>query len=197
MPLLLFLSLLSVTMVLVVSVAAVLVIQACALDARFFDRYGDCQPANEIAAETRLAALELSRMELARNVYDLEHELAAVQCVATHPDPKRPLIERGWINQAEPMLYGCWDVTLNYQTREIDENTVASYSEWQMCFDAAGKGKERMRDTNGVVCEGPITAEYSEVGVSIIEPGNLACSDGGYIHPVSYTHLTLPTKRIV
>ncbi len=182
MPLLLFLSLLSLTMVAVVAVAAVLVLQSCALDLAFLDRYGDCRSTSEIAAETQLVALDASRMDLVRNIYALEDELAGLQCVATHPDPKRPLIERGWVNRADPMLYGCWDVSLNYQTRDVDDNSVASYSEWQMCFDAAGNGKEIMRDTAGVTCEGPITAEYNELGLSVVEPGNLMCSDGGYVH---------------
>jgi len=82
MPLFLFLSLLSLTMLSAVTVAAVLVLRACALDIGFLDRYSDCRPSSEIAAENRLASLYASRTDLIRAVYKLERDLGAIQCEA-------------------------------------------------------------------------------------------------------------------
>lgn len=94
MPLVLFLSLLSLTLFAGVAVAALFTLKSCALDWTVPDDFSDCQPAAEIAAEARLAALNTGRIDLLREVYALERELPAIQCVATNPDPTRPLLQR-------------------------------------------------------------------------------------------------------
>lgn len=182
LPFLLFLSLLALAVLFVVGAAGTLVLQACALDVEPLKRYADCPPPSDLVHEERLAALDVEQTALIARVYALESELAAQQCVATGPDPTRPLLERGWANQALPNLYGCWDVSLDYQTRDVDTDEVAGYSEWQMCFDAKGNGQEIMRDTAGIVCKGPVSGSFEDAGLAILEPDNLACSDGGYIH---------------
>ena len=182
MPLLLFLSIAGLALLLVVGAAGVLVLQACAVDLSPFYRYANCHPPSELVAEERLAALDEEQAILISRVYALERELAAQQCVATGPDPKRPLIERGWANGALPNLYGCWDVSLDYQTRDVDTDAVLGYSEWQICFDAKGNGQEIMRDLDGIVCKGPVSARFEDAGLALLEPDNLACGDGGYIH---------------
>ncbi|MEM9900982.1 MAG: hypothetical protein AAF865_06530 [Pseudomonadota bacterium] len=182
MPLFVFLTLLSLVLVAGVLVSSALVLQACAVDWPALDRFSGCPPESELAAEAQLAALDAERVTLERIVYDLERELAGTQCTATGPDPRRPIVAEGWTNRALPMIYGCWDVTLDYQTRDVDTDAVASYADWQMCFDAEGNGRQRMLDTAGVSCEGPVTAEFSENGLVLVEGDNLPCSDGGYIH---------------
>ncbi|MEM9552102.1 MAG: hypothetical protein AAGA05_13065 [Pseudomonadota bacterium] len=176
------LTLVSVVLAAVMAGASYLLLQACALAWPPLERFASCRPQAELAAEQRLAALDLARIDLEREIYDLERELAATQCIATGPDPRRPLIEKGWNNEILPMLYGCWDVSLDYQTRNVDTDAVASYTEWQMCFDAKGDGRQIMRDADGVVCEGPVTATYADSGLTLIETDNLPCGDGGYIH---------------
>ena len=182
MPLLLPLTLLSVGLLAVVALSGVLLLQACALAWAPLGWLGACTPGSERAAEVELAALDDRRLELERTIYGLERELAAIQCTATGPDRTRPLVPRGWENESREMLFGCWDVSLGYRTRDVDTDAVAQYSQWQMCFDAKGEGRQIMRDTAGVTCEGPVTAQYSGGGLALIEADNLPCSDGGYIH---------------
>lgn len=182
MPFFLAMTLFSTAFVIVVAASSFFILQACELAWSPLQRFADCRPQSELAAEASLVALHAEQSELQRTIYDLERELAARQCVATGPDPRRPLSAKGWNNQATSMLYGCWDVSLGYQTRDVDTDEVASYSEWQICFDTKGNGREVMRDAAGIVCEGPISAEYTDGGLFVVEPDNLPCGDGGYIH---------------
>ncbi|WP_158964919.1 hypothetical protein [Chachezhania sediminis] len=166
----------------VVAVAAFLLLEPCALNLAVLERYGICRPSSETRAEARLVELEVERIALERQVYALERELSGAQCVATTPDPQRPLMPQGWDNEVVQMLYGCWDVSLDYQTRDVDTDGVMGYTEWQMCFDAQGNGRQIMRDTTGIVCEGPVKANFSQGNLALIEADNLPCGDGGYVH---------------
>lgn len=169
-------------LVAVIGLASVLLLQACAVNWPLLERFSNCRPTAEIAAEERLAALDAARIRLEQTVYELERELAGIQCVASGPDPQRPLIDRGWQNQVLTMLHGCWDVSLGYQTRNVDTDAVMAYSDWQMCFDPLGNGRQIMRDVDGSMCEGPVEATFADTGLVLIERDNLPCSDGGYIH---------------
>lgn len=166
-----------------VSMSAFLLLEPCAVNLSFLDRYGVCPDPAEAAADLRLAALDQDRIAIERDLYDLERELAGVQCLASGPDPRRPFVEQGWDNAMLPMLFGCWDISLGYETRDIDTNAVIGYTDWQVCFDTKGQGREIMRDDAGIVCEGPVSAVYGDAGLLLSEPENLACSDGGYVAP--------------
>jgi hypothetical protein len=177
-----FFSILGLALVVVVALAGHLLLQACAVSWPPLARFGACLPQAERAAAMRLAQLDAEREDLARTVYALERELSALQCVAEGPDTTGPLVARGWENGSLGMLHGCWDVSLDYRTRDVDTDEVASYTEWQMCFDAAGQGRQRMRDNAGVTCEGAVAARYEGESLALVESGDLPCSDGGYIH---------------
>lgn len=166
-----------------VAASAFLLLEPCAVDWRALDRFGSCPPASEAAQEARLAELDTARGQIERQILELERELVGTQCLANGPDQRRPFVQQGWDNRMNVMLFGCWDVSLDYQTRDVDSDAVMSYADWQICFDAGAQGREIMRDTNGVVCEGPITAQFTQAGnLSLSEAENLPCSDGGYIH---------------
>ncbi|WP_428929775.1 hypothetical protein [Marinibacterium sp. SX1] len=172
----------AVLLVLVVAATSFLLLEPCGVDWPVLDRFGACRPVGELAAQDRLAALELERIDIEREIYTLEREIAGIQCVATGPDQTRPMMPEGWANRSTSMLFGCWDISLDYRTRDVDTDAVAGYTDWQVCFDTGGQGREIMRDTAGIVCEGPVTASYTDAGLSLSEPGDLPCSDGGYIH---------------
>lgn len=163
-------------------ISAQLLLQSCALPLPFLRHLSSCVTPAEIATRDRLAVSVETGALLQRRIFELERELAALQCTRLPPDPTAPLSPEGWENEDLSMLYGCWDLDTTYRTRDIDTGSIRTYDQWQMCFDEAGNGTEIMRATDGMVCEGPVTARFAGGGLSLIEPGNLPCADGGYIH---------------
>jgi len=182
MPILVLLVLPATVLTIVTAASAFLLLEPCAVGWSWLDRYAACRPGSQITAEARLDELTLANARIEREIYDLERELAGTQCHATGPDARRPLIPEGWQNEIASVLFGCWDVSLGYRTRDVDTDAVASYTDWQICFDMHGEGREIMRDADGVLCEGPISASFSGNGLSLAEQDNLPCSDEGYIH---------------
>ena len=60
----------------------------------------------------------------------------------------------------------------------IRTGAITSFRYWQICFDRNGKGREVMRATNGITCEGPLSGQLRGGRLTMREPGNLQCSDG-------------------
>ena len=166
-----------------IGAAAVVILQACALNLPFLQFIYACKPPAEIAARSRMEVLTDARADLSRRILELERELAGQSCSKDAPDRLAPLKPEGWANRDLGMFYGCWNLDTTYRTRNIDTGTIRTYRQWQMCFDTQGNGRQRMRADDGTVCEGTVQAQYAGTGsLGLIEPGNLACSDGGYIH---------------
>lgn len=177
------LSLLGTALLIGLSVAAAaFVLQACALSFPFLHDISACKTDQAKTTEIRLEASAQRRSDLERRIFELERELGATQCVKALPDPTAPLTSEGWANRDLSMLIGCWDLETTYRTRDVDTGEIRTYDQWQMCFDALGNGTQTMRSTDGVLCEGTVRAEFDDAGLSLIEPGNLACAGGGYIH---------------
>ena len=130
-----------------------------------------------------LDRLRAERVALEREILEAEEQLAERQCVAALPDPNAPLPERVWSQNDVPSLYGCWSLGSDYKTRDVDRGKVISYPVWRMCFNYVGKGKQIMEGDDGSTCTGPVEARFDGAkGLVIDEGGNLACSDGGFIH---------------
>ena len=165
-----------------VTASVLALLQACALGLPFLSHLSACTPKSTLDARVSLAVLATNRDDLSRRIFELERELGARQCTALLADPTAPLNDDGWANKDLSMLYGCWNLDTTYRTRNVDTGTIRTYNHWQMCFDTEGKGSQVMRATDGTTCEGDVTAQFSGNGLGLIEPGNLACSDGGYIH---------------
>lgn len=172
----------SVALVGLVAGGAWLILQACALPIGPLKNLGWCSNETARAARVQTAALEADRDTLEQRIFDLERELAAKQCVAVAPDPTWPLDPERWANGDLGLLRGCWDLDSSYRTRNLDTGEIVTYPEWQMCFDAKGKGTQTMRGSDGSVCEGEVVAAFGTDGLSIDEGGDLPCSDGGAIH---------------
>ena len=162
--------------------SAYLLLQACALDIPVLRHLSGCAKPDALATVQRLALSNERNQELYRRVFELERELAALQCVKGPPDATGPLTDEGWDNADLGMLYGCWALDTTYRTRDVDTNAIRTYRDWQMCFDTQGNGKQVMRSDDGISCEGTVTAQLAAGQMTLVEPGNLACDDGGFIH---------------
>lgn len=163
--------------------AAYAALQSCALNLAILSDVNGCPTEEELAIEMELVALETQREQLRSEIARNERVLAARQCEAVYPSKTAPLtraeIEAGDLEA----LYGCWSLGSSYQTRDVDTEKVISYPVWRMCFDTQGRGKQVMQGDDGSTCEGPVTARIASPSQLILgEGGNLACSDGGYIH---------------
>lgn len=166
----------------VVAASVIALLQACALGLPFLSSLSACTPQSTVDARAQLVVLANGRDDLSRRIFELERELAARQCTAIPADPTAPLTDKGWAERDLAMLYGCWNLDTTYRTRDVDTGTIRTYNQWQMCFDTRGNGTQTMRSTDGVVCEGDVTAQFAGQGLNLVEPGNLSCADGGYIH---------------
>lgn len=175
--------------------AAYLLLQACAVDWPLLNSAAACEPPSEAVNQERLAVLDASNAQLGRLIFELERELGGQQCLIPALDPNAPLTPEGWAAQDLRMLYGCWALDSTYRTRDVDSGAIRTYAGWQMCFDAEGRGRQSMRSADGITCEGPVTAGFEGVGLSISEGGNLACGDGGFIHERQITCTAAPEGR--
>lgn len=163
-------------------VSTALILQACALNIPLLRHLSQCPQPEELATVERLATSGAYNEELHRRIFQLERELAALQCVKAPPDATGPLNDEGWDNADLAMLYGCWALDTTYRTRDVDTGDIRTYRDWQMCFDTEGNGKQIMRSDDGITCEGPVQAQFSEGRLDLLEAGNLPCQDNGYIH---------------
>ena len=165
------------------TLAALAALESCALRAAILSDVNGCPRAEDIARAERLAALAEERAALSRQILDLEVTLGRTTCEAAPPDATGPLNRQAWAGRDLGGLYGCWDLGSVYKTRDVDSGKVISYPVWRMCFDYVGKGKQIMEGDDGSTCTGPVEARFDGAkGLVIDEGGNLACSDGGFIH---------------
>lgn len=179
----------------IVVLSAVLLLRACAINLPFVAHLSTCVPPETTATQNALQVAAFNGQELQRRVFELERELAALQCERPLWDPEAPLTPEGWENRDLSMLYGCWNLDTTYRTRDVDSGEIRTYDQWQMCFDAEGNGTQTMRSTDGIVCEGPVTADFSDIGLNFREPGNLSCQDGGFIHQRQIACVPAPEGR--
>lgn len=173
----------------VVAGAAGLSLFACALNLPASLAWlGSCPAAAAIAQAEHLDALTQRQDDLRHRIAQLQGTLAATQCEALPPDPNRPFDAQGWQDGKLDTLYGCWDISGGYTTRDLGAEATIGYPAWQMCFDTEGHGRQIMRDADGVACEGPVSGAFSDAGVlRIDEADNVACGDGGYVHRREFT----------
>lgn len=163
--------------------AAYAALQSCALNLSLLSDVSGCPTDEELAIEAELVRLEIQRNGLRSEIAHNERVLAARQCDAVYPSTNAPITKAELEAGDLEALYGCWSLGSSYQTRDVDTEQVISYPVWRMCFDTQGRGKQVMQGDDGSSCEGPVTARIASPSQLILgEGGNLACSDGGYIH---------------
>lgn len=163
--------------------AAYAALQSCAVNLSILSDVSGCPTDQELALEAELLALEARRAALTVDIARNERILAARQCEAIYPSMTAPLTRAELEAGDLEALYGCWSLGSSYQTRDVDTEQIVSYPTWRMCFDTQGRGKQVMQGDDGSTCEGPVTASIDGPSRLVLgEGGNLACSDGGYIH---------------
>lgn len=163
--------------------AAYAALQSCAVRLQILSGLSGCPTEAELALENELAELSALRASLRAEIAYRERLLAGRQCDAVLPSTTAPLTKTDLEAADLQALYGCWSLGSDYKTKDVDTGQVISYPVWRMCFDTQGRGRQVMQGDDGSTCEGPVTARIDKPDRLILgEGGNLACSDGGYIH---------------
>jgi hypothetical protein len=163
--------------------AAFAALQSCAVRLDVLAGLSGCSTDDEMAIEAELAELAVIRASLRSQIAHRQRMLAGRQRQAALPSTTAPLTQEELQAGDLQALYGCWSLGSNYQTRDVDTGQVISYPIWRMCFDTQGRGKQIMQGDDGSTCEGPVAARIDAPERLVLgEGGNLACSDGGYIH---------------
>lgn len=177
-------------LVAVVAVAAGLLLPACGAQRTVWPTWLTWCPINQQAqADAQLAALTDRNAALEALIQQRERALGLLQCepqTAALPPPRPPVpeaIEReDWEAQDLGLLEGCWQLDSTFTTVNETTGVRSRYTEWEMCFDASGNGREEMRSDTGSVCAGAVTSTFDTTGrLRIVQPGNLQCSDGAFI----------------
>ncbi len=75
-------------------------------------------------------------------------------------------------------LEGCWVSETGLVNMRTREPVVAEY-----CFDKSGKGKRLVREKNGTICTGNVTANFTGNGALVMETGDAFCPGGGKYAP--------------
>lgn len=172
--------------------AALALLPACGAAGRVAPSWlGWCPENRQNQTEARLAALSSANDDLQRRILQRERELARKDCrpgrAAAAPQRRAvlppPIDRQDWDNRQIGLLEGCWELDSRFVTTNRDTGAQSRYSEWIMCFDASGRGREDMFADNGNSCSGPVQGHFNADGHLVIEqPGDLPCSDGGYIY---------------
>lgn len=175
--------------------SAFLLLNACGLRLPLGLMVSACPTPQQLETRGALDAADREGRDLALRITYLERELAALQCEAEPPPPAPPpepepepepetdsglppdAFEQGNISVME----GCWQLDSNYSVTHIRTKEVTHFRYWQICFDAQGEGREVMRSTNGVVCQGKLGGRLTTGKLIMTEPGNLSCSNSTYI----------------
>ena len=178
-----FVAVASFLLVVASAAAAYAALQSCAIRLEILANLSSCTTQEELALAGEIEALAAARADLRARISSHARTLAARQCEAVPPSVTAP-ITRAELEAADlEALYGCWSLGSDYKTRDVDSGKIVSYPSWRMCFDTQGNGVQIMRGDDGSSCEGPVAARIDGKGRLILgEGGNLACSDGGYIH---------------
>ena len=143
-------------------------------------------PSPELAAEfERGAALEDRLRGLERRLAALP-DCPAPKPVVAHPAPQPEpdrLDSERWRERDASLLEGCWSLASDYSLQDRNTGTVTRVATWEMCFDAEGRGEQRLVQTDGRECTGDVTASFGEDGrLRVNDQANVRCTGGFYIY---------------
>lgn len=177
----------AVVLAVMVGIMAALILPACGLRLPFgLGQVLACPPVATAQADD--GAL---RAGLQADVAELERRLAGLQCepeakplpkperVETPPPEPPPELNKDLLDRADLNdLQGCWELDSPYAAQNVVTGQVISFSEWKVCFNNDGTGRESMRGSDGSTCEGPITGSFLPGQALVIkEDANLPCSN--------------------
>lgn len=166
--------------------AASALLPACGVGSRVAGTWADWCPVDSSGiAEQQIAALADQNRALEQLILQRERELAAKQCEIPKQSAQR-IDRQDWDSGRIGLLEGCWDLDSRFVTNNRSTGEQSRYTVWTMCFDASGQGREEMRADNGNSCSGTVQGSFGADGaLRIEEPGNLQCSDGGFVYRLS------------
>ena len=174
----------------VLAVTAALLLPSCAVELPFGGlRIGSCPGT---VAPDPLAEDQVASAALRAEIRALEARLSGLACPASPPEPVAepdpapepepeppPTLDKDMIDKADlGDLRGCWALDSPYRTQNRATGEITDFSEWTVCFDAAGNGTETMQGSNGIRCEGPVSGSFIPGQALVIEEAaNLPCSN--------------------
>ena len=194
---------LAVLLMLVIAYSSYLLLQSCGLRLPFSETViSICEPAESRLRRDRTADLGIETASLVSEVQALERQLAGLQCVAEPPPPPPPppppkpkpakkpaaktdsgLKPGAFDNRDISVMKGCWRLVSEYQTSNIRTRKLTTFRQWNVCFDDKGNGRQTMRATNGVKCDGTLKGRIDgRKRLVMRERKNLRCSNGSYIY---------------
>ena len=180
--------------------AAVLVLPACGVRFVVGQSMLWACPAPETRQSTdALDLLHERQRSLFAELRSLERDLGLPSCEPERPapppiEPDPPPIEPdidpdAWNNQDIRLLDGCWILDgEEYVIVDFDTRVKTRYNEWEMCFDANGRGEQTLRgrddgSLDSVRCNGRTQAAFDGQGRLVIsDAANVQCDDNSYIY---------------
>jgi hypothetical protein len=98
------------------------------------------------------------------------------------PEPEA-IPEEAWRERDIGFLEGCWDLDTDYRVEHVQTGEVSVAESWQVCFDAAGEGRQTLIFDDGTECTGPMLGSFGEQGsLQLQDQGNLRCDNNTYIY---------------
>lgn len=180
-------------LVVLIGASAYLLLQSCGLRLPFTQIIlSVCETEDDRILRDELAMLDRQNADLTQQINQLERTLGTAQCKADPPLPPPPppppppkpkpstpsgLAPDAFDKNDISVMEGCWELSSNYDVREINTGEITRFRYWQICFDKNGNGREVMRATNGVTCEGSLKGSLRSRKLTMREPGNLQCSN--------------------
>jgi hypothetical protein len=78
------------------------------------------------------------------------------------PPPRADLPQENWNRHDLAMLEGCWRNITHLETHDASTGALRDVRQWQLCFDRSGNGRQTLVWTDGVTCQGPMRATFSD-----------------------------------
>lgn len=166
--------------------AAALVLPACGLRLPF--GLGTVLECPEQARLATPSGGDAARAALLAEIGGLERDIALLACTPERaeapllppppPEPP-PELDEDMIEEADlGALRGCWMLDSPYRAQNRATGAITDYSEWTICFDGSGSGRETMRGSDGSTCEGAVTGSFLPGEALVIdEAEDLPCSN--------------------
>ena len=178
----------AILLVLATGGAAYLLVQACGVRLPLIGTVSYCAPDTGATRDQLAATLQASR-DAEAEIAALEREIALLACKADPPPPPPPpepetpsgLDPDAFRSEDISVMEGRWELSSNYDVRDIRSDRVTRFRYWQICFDAQGNGREIMRATDGTQCSGALSGQLGQGQLTMREPGNLQCDNGSEI----------------
>jgi hypothetical protein len=77
------------------------------------------------------------------------------------PPPRADLPQENWNRHDLTMLEGCWRNITNLVTQDSRTHQIQQVDQWRLCFDRSGSGHQTITWTDGITCQGPMRATFS------------------------------------